>query len=178
MYLSRGAENIRPLSASASCRSASAHGQYGGDPSRSPDRPDRTRAPRLVALAANSCASVVLPIPASPATSTTWPRPRSASPSARPSLDNSRSRFRTRRMTNCCSASRITARAAVIVAPLVRCRQQGSRDHPRECSGLIARSTALFNSRIHSTELATPRYTSQSRTLRPVVENACWRNGV
>ena len=42
----------------------------------------------------------------------------------------------------------------------------------------LASIEALFSSRIHSTELATTRHSSQSRTLRPVVENACWRNGV
>ena len=83
--------------ASVNCRRASAHGQYGGDPSRSPERPQRTRTFRLAALAANSWASVVFPIPGSPATSTTWPRPRSASPSAPPSFDSSSSRLRRRR---------------------------------------------------------------------------------
>ena len=91
---SRGCRSTRPRRVRGEPRPMA---RTGGDPSRSPDRAQRTRAPRVFARAANTWASVVLPIPASPAVSTICPRPRSAPSSASHSCDNSCSRFRRRR---------------------------------------------------------------------------------
>jgi hypothetical protein len=58
-------------------------GQNAGAPSPSQQRPQKVRAPRVVAAAASSSARRVFPIPGSPASSTTRPRPaRPASRSA------------------------------------------------------------------------------------------------
>ena len=64
--------------ASAAARTICAHGQNGGAPSVSEQRPHSTKAPRAAACSAAAPAMTVLPIPASPPISTSWPRPAAA----------------------------------------------------------------------------------------------------
>lgn len=69
-----------PSSRRSGCRRAppGPRAQKAEAPSPSQQRPHSTRAPCAVAWAANSSASRVLPMPGSPATSTTPPRPAAA----------------------------------------------------------------------------------------------------
>jgi hypothetical protein len=59
----------------AYARTTWTQGRKAGASSASQQRPHSTKAPRAVAWAATSSASRVLPIPGSPASSTTPPRP-------------------------------------------------------------------------------------------------------
>jgi len=68
------------------------HGQYAGAPPASQQRPHSTRAPADSALAANSSASLVLPIPGCPPSSRSFPRPDIASSTALSSAPISDSR--------------------------------------------------------------------------------------
>ena len=61
---------------------ARVHGRNGGAPGSSRQRPHNANMPRRRASVATSCARRVLPMPASPLSTTTRPRPASAPPSA------------------------------------------------------------------------------------------------
>ena len=84
---------IRSLSPSRICaRRAWTHGQYAGAPPASQQRPQRTFAPRAWASDVGSSASLVLPIPGSPAIKNTDMRPARAPSNAVRNSASSRSR--------------------------------------------------------------------------------------
>ena len=87
------AARARSSRSSARTRIAWAHGQNGGAPPASQQRTQSTRAPRwLAAWSARCSASQVLPIPGSPATSSSRTLPPSAS--SRPAASSASSRSR------------------------------------------------------------------------------------